>query len=374
MIYANTGQPGAGKTLGAIEFVLNDDQFKNRAVYVYGIKGINVEGWTVIDLDQVLTWWTLPEGSVVIIDECQDIWRPRGQGKAVPEHVQRLEKHRHLGFDFVLTFQFPAQIDTVVRHLVTDHFHYHRAMGLNARTRFHWDFLCLDPMSKSKQDLSTNETRPFNKKIYDLYDSASMHTAKARIPKFVYLLIPLVIAFIALMVFLGGRLFGMKDSYPTNVVEEGVPISSEGRATTSIETRSEGTVTALGYLELRVARIENMPRSAPIYDELNVAKSMPRPLCLKSSMIKQGRRQCKCYSQQVTWIRSIDVATCLEYVKNGYEFDYTIEDTELNRDETGQADNGVSGAPFDLVKALPRRISAPSRSPRVLPRPSDIYN
>jgi len=376
MIYAWTGQPGAGKTIGALEYVMNDNQFENRPVYVYGVRGLNVEGWTEITKEQVLTWWELPEGSVVIIDECQDIWRPRGQGKEVPEHVQRLEKHRHLGFDFVLTFQFPTQIDTVVRHLITDHFHSHRAMGVNARTIYHWDGLCIDPLSRTKQKLATSKTRPFPKEIFEKYESASLHTAKPKIPLFVYALIPLVILIVGILIFLFNKISGLGDEFESSGEEGDVATESTSLVgglipqVASLDSNGNEVITAAKYLEHRKPRVVNHHYSAAIYDELNVARSLPRAHCLSSNVIRKGRPQCKCYTQQMTWLRSIDEEQCLAYIKDGYEFDYTVEE---NSDDSGRmaAESGAdAAAPFPLLELRPARISAPSSSPSTIPRPT----
>lgn len=371
MIFAYTGQPGSGKTLGAIEFVYTDKQFFNRPVYVYNVKGLNVEGWTEIDKEQVLKWWELPDGSVLIIDECQDIWRPRGQGKAVPEHVEKLEKHRHRGFDFVLTFQFPTQIDTVVRNLITDHYHSHRAMGLDARTIFKWDYLCIDPLSKTKQKSAVVTTKTFNKKIYDLYESASLHTAKKRIPKFVYFFPLALLVLISLIYFvydtgvkpMVDRGFG--DEVETDHQQNEI-IKASGVFNPS-QKQPNTLYTAEEYIKQRVPLVKNDPWSAPIYSGLLEARTLPKSYCIKSNVYRSGRNMCRCYTQQSTWDRSIDNEQCNYFIENGYKFDYTLEDRSS---EYQRSDNEQPSAPFDLIPETEQKAGIPSPRPSTMRHPA----
>ena len=360
MIFAFTGQPGAGKTLGAVEFVYKDSQFEGRPVYSYGVNGLNVPNWNILTLDEVMRWWELPEGSVVIIDECQDIWRPRGQGKAVPEHVEKLEKHRHLGFDFVLTFQFPTQIDTVVRNLITDHFHSHRAMGFGGRTVFHFDYLCLDPLSKAKQKTATKKIKKFNKEIFDLYESASIHTAKSRIPWFIYLLPVLIILLPILGYVIYDRVFNNLLN-PDSVVIDSSAGDSKAETKTSKYAYKGGRSkddlphTKESYIAERIPLIKGDPRSAAIFDKLLEAKSLPRvSMCISSNTYTKTRSSCKCYSQQATWLKSIYPELCEIFIRDGYEFDYTLEDKGLREERRAGRRGEATRPPFDLLGDQPQ--------------------
>jgi zona occludens toxin len=97
MIYLYSGIPGAGKTLNAIKFICEDSVLKGRPVHYYGLSGCTLDNWNPLTDDQVRQWYNVESGSVIFIDECQKLWRPRMQGAPVPMDVQRLEDHRHQG-------------------------------------------------------------------------------------------------------------------------------------------------------------------------------------------------------------------------------------------------------------------------------------
>ena len=135
MISLITGQPGAGKTLYALNFVKTRAEKENRPVYYSGISDLKLP-W--LELDKGEDWHGVPEGSIVVIDECQRVFRPRVNGAAVPEHVSKLETHRHSGIDLVLITQHPMLADNNVRRLVGQHFHVVRAFGTKKATVHEW--------------------------------------------------------------------------------------------------------------------------------------------------------------------------------------------------------------------------------------------
>jgi len=363
MIFAKTGQPGAGKTLNAIKFAVEDSQFKDRQVYYYNIKGIAIDSWIELTEDQVFKWFDLPDGCVILIDECQDIWRPRPVGAPVPEHVEKLEKHRHRGMDFILTFQFPKQIDTVVRHLITDHYHYTRTRGLQATTVYIWDKLCQDTDSKGQRKLALTKTIPFDKKIFELYKSASLHTAKVRIPKFFYLIPLMVVSAIALAVYSYNRIYSSVEASPISDLNpnQSIPIIGDAKVVALGDPKGD-------YLVARTPLIENDPASAPIFAELHNAVSMPRPNCIQTNVLRRGKKTCVCYSQQATRM-AIDEKQCIYHVANGYQFDYTQPDYRRTESEGGdRSGNQAAGAPFDLVPEESRPVQL-TRYPSVVKHP-----
>ena len=103
MIYAFTGIPGAGKTLNALKFVRDDERFSNRKVYVYNVNELNYSQWEVINTEQATKWYELPDDSVILLDEVQEIWRPKNlKNSELPPTLEHLEKHRHRGIDLSL--------------------------------------------------------------------------------------------------------------------------------------------------------------------------------------------------------------------------------------------------------------------------------
>lgn len=348
MIYLFTGVPGAGKTLNAIKFALEGDQFKNRPTYAHRINELNVEGWEVIDQEQAKNWFELPEGSVIIIDECQDIWRPRKAGSPVPETVQRLEKHRHMGIDLILTCQYPRQIDIGVRRMVTSHTHLHRPMGGQRVSSFQWDKVQDNPDDYHERKKAVTSTVKLDKKIFDLYKSAEIHTVKRKIPPKLILLGILVLS-LPVAVFFVVRVIS---SFGQPVVTEDTP---QNIAPLVSGTPYQDYDLNL-YLRDHTPLIENDPASAPIYQQVKKVKSFPRPQCLVYT--RSNQKRCECYSQQATKL-NVDRNTCLNYINNGYPFDYTRDESEAGRrtDEVSKtherpeasADLRDSGARFTIV-------------------------
>ncbi|MBK6279115.1 MAG: hypothetical protein IPF57_13690 [Gammaproteobacteria bacterium] len=92
MITLITGTPGAGKTAWIVAELL---KIQGRALYVDGIPELQISHEVAGPLDDWMTW--APDGALIVVDECQRIWRPRGTGSKVPESVSALETHRHRG-------------------------------------------------------------------------------------------------------------------------------------------------------------------------------------------------------------------------------------------------------------------------------------
>lgn len=129
MIVLITGAPGSGKTLYAVSRLLQES-FKGRVAYVNNVRDLILphevlsgEGDPPPPDSDVFHWFDgrVPNGAVVVIDEAQRVFRPRSATSAVPQHVARLETHRHQGLDFVIITQHPQLIDVNVRRLVGRH-------------------------------------------------------------------------------------------------------------------------------------------------------------------------------------------------------------------------------------------------------------
>lgn len=197
MITLRTGLPGAGKTLftiydyvarpplGAAESFRDVNGSKEPIqVFASGVpfSDLGLSTLPVTILDDPTRWMDCPAGSVVIIDECQRIFRSRPPGAPVPEYVAALETHRHLGIDLVFVTQDPMLLDKHVRRLVGSHYHAKRTFGLNGTTMFHWQHCCDDPNGYHEKKEATKVRRKLPKKIFPYYKSAEVHTVKRHIP------------------------------------------------------------------------------------------------------------------------------------------------------------------------------------------------
>lgn len=197
MIELNTGVPGAGKTLGMVERLAKlvgrwkDHPEEARPIFVLGIPDLALPHSLVplasVQINKsgvpslVPDWDSMPDGSLVIIDEAQGCFPPRSSASTSPAHVAWLNTHRHHGFDIWLTTQHPKLIDGTVRALVGKHQHYRRLFGGSRAMVYEWD-ACSDSLSGMQNAVTTHWSYP--KKVFQWYKSAEIHTKQSfKLPK-----------------------------------------------------------------------------------------------------------------------------------------------------------------------------------------------
>lgn len=146
------------------------------------------------------TWYTLPKGSVILIDECQQWFPPRPVGSKVPRHCSEFETHRHSGFDVHLITQDAKLLDSHVRRLVGRHIHYHNPLSSKKVSRLQGDKV-FDPNDyhQKKNTISSLITRDSN--FYGVYWSADLHTHKIVIPKKLVILVLVALAVPVMVVY-----------------------------------------------------------------------------------------------------------------------------------------------------------------------------
>lgn len=210
MIYLITGVPGSGKTLYAVSTLVQslaaqvlkkDGQEIKRRVVVDGIPDLLLphEVMAVRPTDSAIEiasakgqsikaegngLWNWPDwcqpGDVIVVDEVQRFWRPRGMGVKPPREIQMLETHRHLGVDFVIITQNPMLIDQNVRRLIGRHQHVRRLLGMQRAIIYDWD-ACSTTLSTRTATATSFFNYP--KSAYALYKSSELHTKqKQKIP------------------------------------------------------------------------------------------------------------------------------------------------------------------------------------------------
>lgn len=259
MIYLITGAPGAGKTLYAVstlvqslakqQMTLDDGTKVDRRVVVDGIPDLLIPHEMMApilpkqkeddirgDGQGVWNWydWCKP-GDVLVIDECQRHWRPRGNGAKIKKEISELETHRHYGIDIVLITQHPMLFDQNARRLVGRHQHVRRLLGMNRAVIYDWD-TCSANLSLASSTAKSYFGYP--KSAYALYKSSEMHTKqKQKIPLF------LIVPALAIV----GALFVMPKAY-------GVLTGSMG---------GKGINGALPAISQQVAKNETLPAPFP---------------------------------------------------------------------------------------------------------------
>lgn len=303
MIALLTGLPGHGKGVYGIDYIKTKAERENRQVYYSGIPDLKLP-W--IELPDATKWFECPPGSIVFIDECQRVFRPRATGSHVPEYVSRLETHRHQGLDLFLVTQHPMLVDGNVRRLVDKHFHIVRKFGMQKAVVHEFPQLVEQP-HKSRAG-SVRHDYSYNKAIYGLYKSAELHTVKRQLPmRYIMLfVIPFLIAGLAYAA------YRVLDPYKQHT-HKPAPETVEQQGTI---TRAKSTPHTPDYFEARTPRIDGLPHTAPVYDAILTPKQAPYPAACVII-----RQHCTCYSQQATRLNTDD-STCRQIVANGYFVDW----------------------------------------------------
>lgn len=192
MITIITGTPGSGKTLYTIQKLLQPlvgthipqevdgvVTLHPRTIYT-NINGLQLDHELIDggDNEGLRNWheWAKP-GSVIVFDEVQKVWPPRANGSVVPEDIKALETHRHMGVDFILITQGPMLIDRNLHMLCGRHLHVRRVANLPFATVYEWDL-----MSRTLNFKSSLRKEPYryNRAVYKLYKSSSLHTKQVR--------------------------------------------------------------------------------------------------------------------------------------------------------------------------------------------------
>lgn len=277
MITLFTGAPGAGKTAALVHLLMTE--YRGRPVFVDGLNGlllahtpIDCRSWSDFGPDRLPL---VPDGSLVVCDEVQRVWRARSVGSSVPAAVADLETHRHRGLDFLLTTQAPALLDVNVRRLVGRHVHI-RDTGILGRWWYEWPE-CSDTM---------NWRSCVNKKRWSLPSSAfTQHTSASQQVKPVRAFPPALFFFLAslfllavLIYFLVGRIgshgVSASVSAPAGAASASVPaivpVLDVGVHPGQLSSSSAPDV-FLGF----VPRLPGHPETAPAYDALRVVQVLP---------------------------------------------------------------------------------------------------
>lgn len=333
MLYLYTGVPGAGKTLYAVSNLVKRKDFKDRPIFVDGIKDLDHDKINYFDIpegESIQTWpkWA-PPGAIIVVDECQRIFRPRPSGSKVPDYVAELETHRHRGLDFILITQHPRLIDINLRSLIEHHTHLSKT-NLGIRRKLEWTTGgAKDPESRTNIREALVSVYKLDKSVYGLYKSAEVHTKIRTKKSKLLMLFPLALCLVGYGVwsFTGfwGRFEGAAPNTDkiaeANKTAESAPTTTQipqETATGRYETqtiKAEQTKPHISEDDFK-PRIENRPETAPIYDGMNRSVTvMPWPsACVKSD------KACNCYTDQGTKIKEIDKKTCISYIKDGLPF------------------------------------------------------
>lgn len=187
-----TGVPGSGKTLYAISNLLRPFIGQTVPQEIDGVTTIhprtiysNINGLLIDhelidagDNEGLRDWhlWAKP-GSVICYDEFQKAWPPRPNGSKVPDDIQALDTHRHMGVDFILITQNCMNVDRHILGLVDRHLHVRRVANMGMAVVYEWDHASKSLLYKNAM---TKAPWRFDKNVFKLYKSAEVHTKQKR--------------------------------------------------------------------------------------------------------------------------------------------------------------------------------------------------
>lgn len=316
MIKLITGQPGHGKTAYAIWLALKL-KAEGRAVYAHGIKDLDYDRIGFQRIDEPTKWQDLPDGSVVVLDECYTTFPNRNPGAKVPDHVEAMARHRHRGFDFILIAQQGLQLDPFLRGLYEEHVHVVKKFGKATKLK-RWSSyqgnvkaVCAD---------ASDWIRP--NEVFQYYTSTVLNTSKLHVPKWLQVTGALVV----LMAFL---LLYLKHGYDKKIEEYSAAGKSASGASAAADTRgTRGGAAAdaisydtpADYARAHLPRFPTMPWTAPVYDKRGVTAD-PQLLCMSSEAgadVDGHYRDasCTCLTEQGTKY-AINQGECMRIARDG---------------------------------------------------------
>lgn len=360
MIYLTTGGNGAGKTLLTLKDVREQQLKENRPVYFHGFKAKQVLldwGWQEFDPKK---WQDLPDGSICVMDECQNEFPAKVQGE-LPDYINAVAQHRRRrGFDFWMITPHPSMIHVNIRRLIESpswHRHLKRTAGAAMVSEIKFTFAelkCEQPGSGARGVVGM---RAYPKDVYDWYESASLHTGKVRIPKQIWVLAACAVLVPALGYVAFTKVYGNVTKQAKQQEEkQGTPSPTQNVPGTTPRERQK--LTADEYIAERTARLQDFAHTAPAYDDVTRPTEAPYP----AACVQMGKT-CKCYTQQATLLQ-VSGAVCLQIVAQGFFMDWkTASKGEYSPRDRGdyQQPRNMPPAGQQMAQAAPvRTVPAPT--------------
>lgn len=289
MITLITAVPGSGKTLWTIGEILKL-QKEGRRVYA------NINGLLIPDVHPAPDdWRDTPEGSVVIYDECQEIFPSNAKpGVVSDERLTAMERHRHTGHDLYFITQAPTFVHHHIRKLVGRHIHLYRPNGIQGANLYTWNFTCDSPNDRQEQERADHVLWKYPKEYFKLYKSATIHTHKFRFPKKIGALLALILVGFG---FVG---YSLKDGVFSNTPNTPTAQAAE------------------------VAQAVPPPAAVPTaYQWSDAPPATPVAGCIAS----EKRGTCMCFDKEGTTL-SMDHAQCLSVIRSPLPRSFGLERKE----------------------------------------------
>lgn len=344
MITLITGGPGLGKTALALKLLITE--YTGRAIFT-NIRGLTLDHQPLPDLKEWTRkenngsgtseyFFTFPAGAIIIIDECQQFFRPRSSGSAVPPYVQAFETHRHTGVDFVLITQGSRLIDSNLRSLVKGGRHIVLRSSFIGRFRYERSEV-IDEESKTELALASRVRYKLPSEVYNLYKSSELHT-KLKRPK---LPVQIYVLFVALIIgsYLSYNAYtSVKDK--TQFADSPAPESSRtGAENQTLAPEPEKIKVPASIATSIIPKDMDNHFSAPLY-----AGYVPEPVLPYVLACISSKDSCICYTDKAIPIRTIVDHQCRARAAGEYHDPYPLVVVERKKlPESG-------GLPREFVK------------------------
>lgn len=350
-----TGVPGSGKSLFTLWMVEKLRKESGRTVYYFNIpiSKEKLPDWQELKVGE--EWHLLPKGSIVVMDEAQKVFRERSKASSVPPHVAAFEEHRHDGYDVFLITQHPQLIDLHVRQLAGKHYFLKRLMGTERAHVYEWlERVVSNPNSKSEWKDARDYFWNYPKEVYSWYTSADMHFVKKDLPWRQFAWIGAGLLFVTgcfawvFWTWIPEEEKGAQSVSESGAGERGADAPAAAPARRSLNPW-EGA--------LRRPRVQGLPSSAPMYDQLQRVASQPAVAGCMRLDYSNGKIDCRCTSSQGS-VLDMTVRQCMQLVKRGW-FDPTKPAVDVKAENIARL-NARDGAGAGVVV---RDEGAVSKSP-----------
>lgn len=325
-LYLTTGANGVGKTAFTIYDVRKLQEETGRPVFYKGFDAgdtlINDFGWREFEPEK---WQELPDGAILLFDECQDELPTRGRSEP-QEWIKAIARdQRKRGFDFFLISQHPMNIDPFVRRIVASpgwHRHFKQGLSKDVINELRWGQVNSQPEKPGSGKSGDIRQRKLPVEVFDWYRSMSVDTKRFKVPGFVkrfwIAVAALVLVVIVAVVVLRWQFFGGGVSkFSGQDVQTAQPAGSDRIAgpmgTPRVrENKPEGPRTLQDWATHYRPVVAGMPWTAPRYAEMSGPKDLPRIAgCVANAA------DCRCYTQQGTRVEIVG-ATCRDMAANPY--------------------------------------------------------